>query len=270
MPIRNEAWPEGTPAWIDCQVEDPGKAAQFYEGLFGWEIQDGGPDSGGYPMALKAGAPVAGIGPKPPSMPGTPSVWTTYFAVTDADATAAKVQQAGGELIVPTFDVMEFGRMFVATDPVGAVFAVWQATGHNGAAVYNEHGAYGWNELHTRDIEAAKKFYGDVFGFSYTEFDFGDAEYVVFTPPSRTEGVGGIADESNKPADGMPSYWLVWFQHDDVDAGVAKTTELGGRVLQAIADSPAGRSAVIAGPQGEAIGIIDPSKTVGAMPAPKA
>ncbi|MFI6952296.1 VOC family protein [Nocardia sp. NPDC050408] len=119
-------------------------------------------------------------------------------------------------------------------------------------------------------IRPAKKFYSDVFGFSYTEFDFGDAGYVVFTPPTRTEGVGGIADESGKHADGMPSYWLVWFQHDDVDAGVAKTTELGGRVLQAIADSPAGRSAVIAGPQGEAIGIIDPSKAVGEMPAPKA
>jgi predicted enzyme related to lactoylglutathione lyase len=267
MPIRNEAWPEGTPAWIDCQVDDPAKAAQFYQELFGWEIQDGGPDAGGYLMAMKAGAAVAGIGPKPDSMADMPSVWTTYFAV--ADATAAKVLAAGGQLIVPTFDVMQFGRMFVATDPVGAVFAVWQAKEHNGAAVYNEHGAYGWNELHTRDIEAAKKFYADVFGFGYTEFDFGDAEYQVFTPPTRTEGVGGIADESGKPADGMPSYWLVWFQHNDVDAAVAVTPELGGKVLQAISDSPAGRSAVVAGPQGEAIGIIDPSKTVGEMPAPK-
>ncbi|MET8875183.1 hypothetical protein [Nocardia sp. NPDC004604] len=67
----------------------------------------------------------------------------------------------------------------------------------------------------------------------------------------------------------MPSYWLVWFQHDDVDAAVAMTTELGGTVRQPISDSPAGRSAVIAGPQGEAVGIIDPSKTVGEMPAPK-
>lgn len=270
MPIRNEAWPEGTPAWIDCQVDDPAKAAQFYAELFGWEIQDGGPDSGGYLMAAKAGAAVAGIGPKPDSMADMPSVWTTYFGVADADATAAKVVAAGGQLVVPTFDVMEFGRMFVAADPVGAAFAVWQATGHNGAAVYNEHGAYCWNELHTRDSAAAKAFYAEVFGFTYTDFDFGDGEYVVFTPPTRTESVGGIADESAKPADGMPSYWLVWFQFDDVDAGVAKTTELGGRVLQAIADSPAGRSAIIAGPQGEAIGIIDPSKAVGEMPAPKA
>jgi len=186
------------------------------------------------------------------------------------------VLAAGGQLIAPTFDVMQFGRMFVATDTVGGVFAVWQAKEHNGAAVYNEHGAYGWNELHTRDSEAAKKFYGDVFGFTYTEFDFGDAAYVTFTPPTRTEGVGGIADESGLKvseggaADNMPSYWLVWFQHDDVDAAVAMTTELGGRVLQAVSDTPAGRSAVIAGPQGEAIGIIDPSKAVGEMPAPKA
>ncbi|MFD0366142.1 VOC family protein [Nocardia sp. GCM10030253] len=269
MPIRNEAWQPGTPAWIDCQVEDPAKAGEFYAELFGWEIQDGGPDSGGYLMAAKSGAAAAGIGPKPDTMPGMPSVWTTYFAVADADASADAVVAAGGRLMVPTFDVMDVGRMFVAADPSGAVFAVWQAKAHNGAAVYNEHGAYVWNELYTSDLSTAKKFYADVFGFSYTDFDFGDTEYLTFTPPDRTEAVGGLTDASATVTDSMPDYWLVWFQFDDVDAGIAKALELGGSVQQPAADSPVGRSAILAAPEGERFGIIDPSRAAGEMPAPK-
>ncbi|MFE7797235.1 VOC family protein [Nocardia sp. NPDC057440] len=269
MPIRNEAWQPGTPAWLDCQVDDPAKASEFYTQLFGWEIQDGGPDAGGYLMAAKSGAAVAGIGPKPDSMPGMPSAWTTYFAVVNADTSADAVVAAGGRLMVPTFDVMEFGRMFVAADPSGAAFAVWQAKQHNGAAVYNEHGAYVWNELHTRDLPSAKDFYANVFGFTYADFPLGDTEYVVFTPPGRTEGVGGLTDHSATVSDSVPDHWLVWFQFDDVDAGIAKALELGGTVLQPASDSPVGRSAVLAAPQGESFGIIDPSRVAGEMPAPK-
>ncbi|WP_227996903.1 VOC family protein [Nocardia australiensis] len=268
MPIRNEVWQPGTPAWIDCQVDDPVKAGEFYAQLFGWEIQGSDPGGGGYLMAAKSGAAAAGIGPKPDSMPGMPAVWTTYFAVEDAEAAAAKVTAAGGRLLMPTFDVMEFGRMFVAADPGDAVFAVWEAKAHNGAAVYNEHGAYCWNELRTRDLAAAKSFYADVFGFGYTDFKFGPAEYSIFTPPARTEGVGGLSDDSATAAATMPDYWLVWFQYDDVDAGIDTARELGGTVLQPAVDSPVGRSALIAGPQGEPFGIIDPNKRVGEMPAP--
>lgn len=267
MPIRTDAWPQGTPCWIDCQVSDPAKAGEFYAELFGWQIQESGPESGGYLMAAKDGAAVAGIGPKPESMAGLPSVWTTYFAVADADRTGHDVEQAGGTLVVPIFDVMEFGRMFVAADPGGAVFAVWQAMAHNGAAVYNEHGAYVWNDLHTRDVAAAKAFYANVFGYRYTDYRIGTAAYSTFTPPERTESVGGIAERTDGGDNATP-YWLTWFQFEDVDAGVATAAELGATVLQQPQDSPVGRSAMIAAPQGEAFGIIDPSRAVGKMPAP--
>lgn len=269
MPIRNEAWPQGTPCWIDCQVDDPAKERAFYAELFGWEIQDGGSDAGGYLMASKGGAAAAGIGPRPEAFAAMPSVWTTYFAVDDADASAEAVQRAGGQLVVPTFDVMEFGRMFVATDPGGAVFAVWQARGHNGAALYNEHGGFVWSELHTRGYENAKKFYRDVFDYTYTEFDFGDTDYAAFTPPARTEAVGGISDDSALTED-TPAYWLTWFQVDDVDTATRLAGELGGSVLQPVADSPVGRTALIAAPQGEVFGVIDPGKRVGDMPEPTA
>jgi predicted enzyme related to lactoylglutathione lyase len=68
------------------------------------------------------------------------------------------------------------------------------------------------------------------------------------------------------PGDPMPAYWLTWFQVDDLDAGVAKSKELGATVLSGPDDSPFGRRGVVAGPQGEVFGLIDPTTTVGDPP----
>ncbi|MFI1912075.1 VOC family protein [Nocardia sp. NPDC020380] len=259
MPVRNEAWPPGTPCWVDCQVDDPAKAGEFYSELFGWDVQGGGEESGGYLMALRDGEAVAGIGPKPET--GVPSVWTTYFAVTDADACAGQVAAAGGRMLVPPFDVMEFGRMFVAADAAGAPFAVWEARAHNGAAVHNEHGGYVWNDLHTGEFEAAKTFYGDVFGFTFTEFGTDGMRYASFTPPGQRDSVGGINDDSaNGHAPDRP-YWLTWFQFDGIDGGLTRAAELGATVLMEAQDSPFGRMAILAAPQGELFGLLDPDTT---------
>ncbi|MFI6868283.1 VOC family protein [Nocardia sp. NPDC050406] len=276
MPIRSEAWPPGTPCWVDCQVDDPVKAGEFYAQLFGWDVQGGDGESGGYLMALRDGHAIAGIGPKPavadlPSLPaelGVPSAWTTYFAVLSADATAEQVRAAGGTLLVPPFDVMEFGRMFVAADTTGAPFAVWEARVHNGAAVHNEHGAYLWNDLHTGDYEAAKRFYADVFGFDYTEYDNEAMRYAAFTPPGARHNAGGINDDGRNGSPPARPYWLTWFQYDGIDDGVRRAEELGATVLLAPQDGPFGRMAILAAPQGELFALLDPSEVVGDMPEP--
>ena len=70
--------------------------------------------------------------------PAPPTVWTTYFCSTDADATERAVNQAGGNVLVPTVDVMSLGRMLVAADPSGAVFGVWQPKDFHGVGLANE------------------------------------------------------------------------------------------------------------------------------------
>ncbi|MBL1075424.1 VOC family protein [Nocardia sp. 2] len=258
MPVRDEAWPPGTPCWVDCQVDDPAKAGEFYTELFGWDVLGGGDESGGYLMALRDGQAIAGIGPKPQI--GMPSVWTTYFAVADADATAEQVTAAGGTLLVPAFDVMEFGRMFVAADASGAPFAVWEARAHNGAAVHSEHGAYVWNDLHTGDYDTAKAFYSSVFGFTYTEYDDPGVHYATFTPPERGEPVGGINDDTVNGAAPEQPYWLTWFQVDGIDENLTRASELGATVLMPAQDGPFGRMAVLAAPQGEVFALLEPAR----------
>src|SRR5215471_6697023 len=98
MVTRVTAWPSGTPCWVDLGVDDTARARAFYSRLFGWDIQDGPPEAGGYVMCLKDGHPVAGIGPQA-GPPGTPPTWTVYIASGDADETAGKITEAGGKIL---------------------------------------------------------------------------------------------------------------------------------------------------------------------------
>ena len=87
-------------------------------------------------------------------------MWNTYVWVESADETASKVVDAGGTTLMGPFDVEDAGRTAVFADPEGAVFCVWEAKAHKGAQVVNEAGALNFNGLNTRDVEAAKSFYG--------------------------------------------------------------------------------------------------------------
>ncbi|MEV0355898.1 VOC family protein [Nocardia sp. NPDC050697] len=261
MPDRDTPWPPGTPCWVDCQVDDTQQAAAFYGALFGWEIEDGGAESGGYLMARRNDRAAAGIGPKPPEM-AMPSVWTTYIATDSADRTAAAVTESGGGVLVPPFDVMDVGRMLVAADPTGAAFGVWEARAHHGAGIYNEHGAYCWNELHTDGYRRAQEFYTGVFGWAYAEI--GDGENFVYSTFSHTPDgppLGGVNEVT-----AQPSYWLTWFQVDDTDATLRHAADLGATVLSGPDDSPFGRMGVLRGPQDEVFAVIDPNRTAGTPP----
>lgn len=257
MPTRDSAWPEGTPCWVDCQVDDTKAAREFYGRLFGWQIEDGPEEFGGYLMAMKDGKAAAGIGPKPEGMP-MPSVWTTYIAADSADAVADKITAAGGQVMMPPFDVADVGRMFVGLDSTGGAFGVWQAMSHNGVGICNEPGTLCWNELHTRQYDEAKRFYGEVFGYSYQGMMGGSENgYATFSLPGSEDGVGGICDDTAMPdAPEAPTHWLTWFAVDDVDASTALVAELGGQAMMPPMDMPVGRASVVAGPQGEFFGLI--------------
>src|SRR5258705_8969520 len=99
----------GTPNWVDLGTTDVAAASAFYSALFGWTVQDLGPDSGGYGMILLEGKRIAGIGPA--TYPTRGTSWTVYFATADADDTAARAEANGGTVVMAPMDVMDQGRM---------------------------------------------------------------------------------------------------------------------------------------------------------------
>ncbi len=239
----------GTPSWVDLSSPDLDASAAFYGSLFGWDCTEAGDpaETGGYRMFEKGGRVVAGLGPLQENS-GPPS-WTTYVSVADVDATATAITDAGGTVLVPPMDVMEAGRMLVALDPTGAAFSVWQPNQHIGASLVNEPGSLSWNELNTRDPEAAESFYRAVFGWTGNHNDMGDGStYTEWQLDGRS--VGGMIDMRGRVPDQIPAHWLTYFAVDDTDATVATVTERGGSVMVPAMDIEPGRFAVVADPNG--------------------
>ena len=193
---RDTRWPAGTPCWVDVSVDDVPKAIAFYQALFGWDIQLGGPEVGGYSIAHQDGRIVAAVSPKM-GAPDAPSVWTTYLASDDVDATAAKIKGAGGQLLAGPMDVMEEGRMAVAMDPAGAVFGLWQGGNTTGLGVANEPGALTWNEQFSRDFAGSQAFYRAVFGYGYQDMSGDGFTYATLMVDGHE--VGGMGEYPGAP-----------------------------------------------------------------------
>jgi hypothetical protein len=253
MVTHDEAWAEGTPCWIDLGVHDIAKAGAFYAGLFGWDVQEGPPEAGGYAMCLKEGRPVAGIGPAQGSSQ-TPPTWVTYIASNVVDETVNKVKAAGGQILVDPMDVMDMGRMAVASDPAGAIFGIWQSHAHTGIGLANEPGALCWTENLSRDFEAGKDFYRAVFGYEYGDMSDDGFKYATLKLNGRE--VGGIGEFDSASPAGAPGQWSVYFGVEDTDATTAALTAAGGSVARPPSDTPYGRIAVVTDDQGAAFSLI--------------
>ena len=125
----------GTPCWIDLGTPDQDAAGEFYGRLFGWQVHEdeNAEQTGGYRTAQIDGRAVGGV--MKLMQEGQPPAWLTYFATDDADATAAKAQEAGGAVIFEPMTVLDYGRMAVLADPTGAAFGIWQAGTNPGFGV---------------------------------------------------------------------------------------------------------------------------------------
>ena len=77
-----------------------------------------------YIVLKKGDDMVGGMMAQPKEAAGTPSMWASYFAVTDADATFAKATKLGAKVIMPLSDFPDVGRLGWLHDPQGAVFAI--------------------------------------------------------------------------------------------------------------------------------------------------
>lgn len=240
-------YPNGIFCWVDLSTTDPAAAKEFYSGLFGWEFEDRPTGMGGsYTMCLLEGKSVAGLGPMPPDMQsqGIPPHWSSYIKHDDADAVAQKVSEAGGTVVMPPMDVMEEGRMFVAQDPTGGTFGVWQPKNHIGAELVNRPSALVWNELQTRDAEKALDFYSTVFGWGH---DTDPNGYHLFKLDDRIHA--GMMQMDDSWGD-VPPNWAVYFMTEDIEATSNKASELGGRLLVPVTQAgEMGKFAVIQDPQ---------------------
>ncbi len=158
-----------------------------------------------------------------------PSLWNCYVTVDDVDALIDVVNSNGGKIVYGPADVFDSGRMMLIQDPTGAMLNLWQPKTNIGAGIVNTVGAMCWNELITTDAEKAKTFYTALFGWEYS----GDDNYTYISNNCRANG-GMLQMAVMQPC------WMVYFHVADIDAGIERVKELGGKVTVAKHELPDG------------------------------
>lgn len=252
----------GTFCWPELATPDLEAAQAFYAALFGW-TPDPVPSSGGtYLIWRKEGLQVGGAWQIPTGMdaPTIPPHWLTYVKVADVEATAKTARDLGGTVVRRPYDVMDLGRAALIADPEGTTFMLWQDGTHRGFDFQGPHGALGWTELACRQPDAAKAFYGGLFGWSFKDSDMGGFTYTEWMAGGSP--VGGMMPMEGPEWEGVPSHWMPYFTVESVDSAAGHATSLGGSVCVPPTDiQGVGRFAVLGDPGGAFLSILklDPS-----------
>ncbi len=251
MGARTEYRP-GTFCWVELASSDLEAARAFYPPLLGWELEDDPISSDEpYVRATLGGRPVAAMF-DPPSQRGGPANWGSFVSVEDADATAARVKELGGRVLLGPVDVRDAARIAVIQDSQGAVLGLWQPREMPGAGVVNDAGALTMNQLNTSDPAAAESFYSALFGW--------DFQTVSDEPPFWSIQNGGALNGGMMPVpDGSPAppHWLAYFTTGDLEESAAQVAEGGGRVIVPATAIPAGHFLVAADPQGAVFALFE-------------
>ena len=172
--------PGGEFIWYELITADPEGAKAFYDAVVGWDIGPAAPEFNGYRMIGRSdGKAAGGVLPLTADMQqhGARPTWLGYVHVPDVDAAVTAIGQAGGKALMPAFDIPNVGRIAMVTDPQGAPFYIMKPIPPAGreneqSDVFSptEQQRVGWNELITSDREAARRFYGEQFGWTSDDF----------------------------------------------------------------------------------------------------
>jgi uncharacterized protein len=114
-------------AWNALMTRNQDSAGTFLRVTFGLSTVT--QDFGGtpYTLLMLGENSVGGMNDMPPGAPGeAPAFWNVSFSVADTDATVAKANELGGQVIMPAMDMTGVGRIAGLMDPYGAVFSIGQ------------------------------------------------------------------------------------------------------------------------------------------------
>ena len=120
------------------------------------------------------------------------------------------------------------------------------------------HGTFCWNELRTRDAQAAMKFYRESIGWTFERTATPDGmDYWLAIEGGKP--VAGLFQLTSPQFDTVPESWMSFLAVDDVDARVAKAEKAGAKLMMPIFDVPnVGRIAMLLEPSGAGIGWMTP------------
>jgi predicted enzyme related to lactoylglutathione lyase len=242
-------------AWRDLMSVDPDASAAFFTALFGWTelpIESASGEAGAYRQLLNGDDLIGGVLRLDPAL-GHPSHWVSAIDVANLDAIVARAARLGGTIASPPSAVPGLGRIAALADKQSALFCALEwapnAIRPPERSERPAPGGVAFNELLTADPAGAAAFYAKLFHWE-----------------QRTRGEERLLTRGGQPEasivkrlPGMAiSAWLIYFAVADLDASLARVTELGGRVVTEPAEDGRGHRFVYAADPTEAgFGLIE-------------
>lgn len=242
----------GWPTWVDLTTPDTEASRAFYQAIFGWEYNVSGPEFGGYAVARLGNHDIAGVGASEPGAQGKSAFWQLYLATHALDADVARAVSLGASVLTPAMILGDFGGVAVLQDPGGVSFRLWLAGQNIGWQLAEEPGTVGWCELYSPNAKQARDFYTAMFHLTAEPMP-GDMEYYILKDGETM--LGGIMQIDPAWGD-MLAQWVTYFVVANTDETAALVTQLGGKQMGSIDDSPFGRMAALADPFGAIFKIV--------------
>lgn len=256
--------------WHELMTSDVESAKSFYPRIIDLKTQAWEKDPS-YTLWVASTGPVGGLMrlPDEAKAMGAPPCWLFYVGTPDIDATVQDVLRLGGTVLKGVTPIPDGGRFAVLTDPQGAQFCLYSSSGAPPMPdAPPRPGEFSWHELATTDIEAALRFYQELFGWENTgAHDMGAMGiYQMFGWGGRS--VGGMF---KKPAEmPAPPHWLCYIMVKDAAAAAEAAKSAGGKVINGPMEVPGGDwIAQIIDPQGAAFAVHSMKKQAAAeKPSP--
>jgi len=239
--MRCESHTPGSFCTTVLRTRDPQRAAAFYNTLGGWTVE---PVTGSrqHFLMLFEDKPVAAI----QDVLDGQDEWVPHVSVADVDAAVSRALELGATL-VDTSAVTGFARLATLRDAEGARFGMWQPAPNHGAELMEDIGSLWWLEVISRDIEAARQFYGRLFDWqshdtvfhpfhSYTVFKRGDVQEGGLLPMDPEWDIDPVLNSI--------------FAVNDCDATLEKANRLGASTIFLHTVPSSGRIGGFVDPQG--------------------
>jgi predicted enzyme related to lactoylglutathione lyase len=252
--------------WYELITPDPAGSKAFYDAVVGWDIDDHNTmESGGsdYRMINRAGGGFAGgvlkLDDKMKAGGARPT-WLGYVQVDDVDAAAKATEAAGGAIHLPPFDIPNVGRIAMIADPQGNPLYLMdpippegQPDAKSDVFSVDAEQRIGWNELATRDAEALRPFYEQLFGWDTEQFmDMGEyGKYrFVFNDGVRIGAMSGTMPDA-------PQAWRYYIRVPSIATAVEAVNAGGGKVTMGPHEVPGGDHIIIGtDPQGAEFALV--------------
>ena len=176
----------GRPVWYELMTTDMKAAESFYKTVVGWTTEPFEGAGQPYTALNRSGnVGVGGIMTRPAEVKAPP-FWAMYVAVPKLEDAVAHITRLGGKTHTDVIAIPSVGRMQMMMDPQGAAFYIIEpASSSSGPKAAPEVGDASWHELMTTDMDAALKFYQEVFGWQLGQtMDMGPmGKYQMFNRP---------------------------------------------------------------------------------------